>query len=76
VDLAQLVELLKKLSVDTVITVGLKKTSPFYDRYYRAFNAWEQRYVDQFESVSEYAKTASRDFTSIGVSVTIYRAHQ
>jgi len=75
VDFSQLVELLKELSVDTVITVGLKKTSPFYDGYYRAFNAWEQRYVDRFDSLAEYLKTASRDFTSVGLSVTIYRVH-
>jgi len=74
-DFSQLVELLKKLSVDTVITVGLKKTSPFYDGYYRAFNAWEQTYVDRFESLTEYPKTAARDFASVGVSVTIYRVH-
>jgi hypothetical protein len=73
VDLAQLVELLKKLSVDTVITVGLKKTSPFYDEDYKTFNAWKQKYVDQFESVSEYPKTTSRDFAPVGVTVTVYR---
>ncbi len=72
-DLSKLVELLKKLSVDTVVTVGLKKTSPFYDEDYKAFNDWKHKYVDRFESVPEYGKIASRDFASVGVPVTIYR---
>ena len=73
-DFSQLVELLKKLSVDTVITVSLKKTSPFYDEDYKTFNAWKQKYVDCFASVAEYPKVASRDFAPVGVSVNVYRA--
>ena len=72
-DPAKLVALLQKLSVDTVITVDLKKASPFHDKDYIAFNAWKQKYVDRFELVPEYSQIAARDFASVAVLVTIYR---
>ena len=71
-NLLRLVTVARELSVDTVVTIGLKKISPFYDWEYIAFNEWKQKYVDQLESMEEFRKMVSREFDPAGVSVAVY----
>ena len=71
--LPKLAALLEKLSVDTVLTIGLEKTSPFYDGDYRTWNEWKQKYVDLLSGVPGYTKMAAQEFASVGLAVTVYR---